>query len=397
MTRLGTFKQAMVGLAIAFFIPTFVAAQTREQSITDILSALLTNQSVPTGDFVQDLAAAETTRDTLAQALLVELATIPLSSSSGGFYYRFNPSLATMERASETFGPFFAERTLGAGRGQASFGVTFQYASYQTLDGFKLRDGNFITTASQVVNEPFFDTNLLTLKLESQTLTFLGSYGITNRLDVGVAVPVVKLYVNGSIVNDFRGQSVLQVAGAVTKIGVGDMALRARYHVFGRGGTGLAAGTDVRLPTGSKEDLLGAGKTAVRLFGIGSAEWGRVASHLNAGVTLGGLSDEVNYNAALTVAATQQLTLVGEVLGRRVENLKRVKDIYTPHPLIPNVQTLRWIPSGSPTNMVFAVTGIKWNPGGSWLLNANVLIRLTDGGLSARVTPGISFDYTFGQ
>ena len=44
---------------------------------------------------------------------------------------------------------------------------------------------------------------------------------------------------------------------------------------------------------------------------------------------------------------------------------------------------------------MFVVTGAKWNLTGSWLLNANVLIRMTDTGLSARVTPSLSIDYGF--
>jgi hypothetical protein len=37
----------------------------------------------------------------------------------------------------------------------------------------------------------------------------------------------------------------------------------------------------------------------------------------------------------------------------------------------------------------------KWNLASSWLLNTNLLIRVTDAGLRARVTPAISLDYAF--
>ncbi len=43
----------------------------------------------------------------------------------------------------------------------------------------------------------------------------------------------------------------------------------------------------------------------------------------------------------------------------------------------------------------FLVTGAKWNLVHSWPVNANLLIRLTDAGLRARVTPAISLDYAF--
>ena len=38
---------------------------------------------------------------------------------------------------------------------------------------------------------------------------------------------------------------------------------------------------------------------------------------------------------------------------------------------------------------------MKWNAGSNWLLNASLLVRLTDVGLRARVTPSIAVDYTF--
>ena len=57
---------------------------------------------------------------------------------------------------------------------------------------------------------------------------------------------------------------------------------------------------------------------------------------------------------------------------------------------------MRWLPSDRGIHTLFAVTGVKWNLTRSWLLNnSNVLIRLTDTGLSARVTPSLSLDYGF--
>jgi hypothetical protein len=41
------------------------------------------------------------------------------------------------------------------------------------------------------------------------------------------------------------------------------------------------------------------------------------------------------------------------------------------------------------------VTGAKRNVGRSYMLNASLLIRLTDSGLTARVVPSVTLDYTF--
>jgi len=167
----------------------FSAAPAMAQgSVSDALSFLLTNQAVPTGDFTKDSQSAAVTRDTITRLLAVELTTQPLSSSSGGFTYRFNPSLGTVERASNSFGPFFTERSLTAGRGRASLGVSLQYSEYTKLDSYTLNDGTFVTTAGQFRDESEpFDVESLKLSLKTTTFNILGNIGLTDRIDVGVA------------------------------------------------------------------------------------------------------------------------------------------------------------------------------------------------------------------
>src|SRR6186997_21433 len=95
-------------------------ASAQTATVRDIVDLLVTNQSVQTGDFVKDRAAAEAASAALGQALLVSLATLPTSSSSAGFTYRFNPSLGTLERTTTNFGPSFVERAVTSGRGRVA-------------------------------------------------------------------------------------------------------------------------------------------------------------------------------------------------------------------------------------------------------------------------------------
>ncbi|HEX4933827.1 MAG TPA: hypothetical protein VFV33_11645, partial [Gemmatimonadaceae bacterium] len=117
------------------------------------MNFLVTNRGVQTDDFQRDRAAAEAASDTIARALLVNLTSVPLVSSSSGFLYRFNPALGTVERATESFGGFFVERALTPGAGRASFGVSASTAAYDNLDGFDLRDGTLQTTANSFADE----------------------------------------------------------------------------------------------------------------------------------------------------------------------------------------------------------------------------------------------------
>ena len=69
-----------------------------QQSVASALTFLVTNQSVDTGSVERDAAAAQATSDTISRALLANLATLPVTSTSGAFIYRLNPTIGTVER-----------------------------------------------------------------------------------------------------------------------------------------------------------------------------------------------------------------------------------------------------------------------------------------------------------
>lgn len=375
------------------------AAPGRAQgTLTDTLSFLVTNQAVLTGDLVKDEQSAEITRDTISRLLLTELTTMPLSSSSGGFTYHFNPTIGTVERASESFGPFFTERSLTIGSGGVSVGGQAQIARFTHLDGYDLRDGTFVTTANQFRDESQpFDVETLRLAIDSATITVFGNVGLLDRVDLGVAVPFVRLSLEGSRINVYRGGTFLQARATGAASGFGDVALRGKVRLLGDGGSGLAVIEEVRLPTGREEDLLGAGTTSFRTVLIASSEPGRVAAHGNLGATVGGLFDEINYRGAVTVSALPQLTVVGELLGRRIADIGRITEERVPHALLTGVDTIRLVTTHEGTNTVAVVGGLKWNVADTWLLNVNLSMPLTKRGLRSDVLFLIGLDYAFPQ
>ncbi|MGE0444743.1 MAG: hypothetical protein AB7P99_05900 [Vicinamibacterales bacterium] len=390
----------MTRYVLAFLIVAIPAAARAQdgdsRTVQDIVDFLVTNQGVQTNDFDRDRAAADATRDTLTRALLSAVATVPVGSSSSGFVYRLNPELGTVERASETFGPFFVERALTSGRGQGSFGIALQAADFRSLDGNSLDDGTLVTTANQFVDEAEpFDVETLALEISTRTATIVGNVGVSDRVDIGAAVPIVRLDVNGSRVNTYRGRTLLQARGEAHTTGLGDIAVRTKVRLTPDGPGAAAAAAEVRLPTGREEDLLGTGKAALRLMGIASAEAGAANVIGNVAFGFGGLGREISYSGALAVAATPRFTLIGELLARRLEGLQRITPVTAPHPRIQNVTTRRLVPAGENETAVYAVTGFKWNVGATWLLHGHVLMPLTDHGLTTRITPTIALDYAF--
>jgi hypothetical protein len=390
-----------IALAVALLSATAAAVsaqeQARQQPIADVLSFLMTNQSVPTGDFVKDREAADATRDTISRALLVALGSAPISSSSGGFIYRLNPTLGTAERATTNFGPFLLERALTVGGDRVAFGVTWQWARFDRLDGHDLRDGTFITAANQFRDEAEpFDVEALTLHLETQTVTLAATAGVTDRLDLGVALPIVHVTLEGERANTYRGQRVVQALASAYTTGIGDIAVRAKVRLAGGADNGLAVGADVRLPTGREEDLLGAGTRAIRWYLVASAERGPVASHVTGGYAIGGLSDELSYGAALSLSATPRLTIGAELYGRQLLTGGRIVPTFSPHPLIAGVDTLRLLPTDATMAVIVLATGLKWNVGGEWVLNAGVSLPVTGNGLTARFVPSFALERSFG-
>ena len=390
-------RRVILSFAIAVAAaPASAQTTSAQQTPADVISFLVTNQSIQTGDFQKDQAAAAATRDTIARALQVSLATVPIASSSSGFVYRLDPEIGTVSRVSDSFGTFFVERAATSGRGRVSFGASATTAAYDELDGANLRDGTLVTTSNRFTDESApFDTDSLTLKIRTSTVTIYGSYGITDRLEIGGAVPFVQLDIDGSRLNIYRGQSFLQARGTASASGLADVALRAKYLVAGTRRAGFAAAGEVRLPTGNEEQLLGAGTMAVRLMGVGSVENARAGAHGNFAIVRGGVSDEVDLGGALSLAATPTLTVAGEVLVRRLSDVRQITTVTAPHPTIVGVVTERLLPGDTAQTLSSAVTGIKWNAHARMVLTGQVLWRLGQAGLTAPFVPSIALDYLF--
>jgi hypothetical protein len=386
--------------SIAAIVAGLVGAApcAQAQSLADALTFLLTNNSVPTGSIERDRDAAQATSETISRALLANLATLPVASSSSAFLYRLNPDLGTMERPTETFGPFFVERAATAARGEASFGLTVQHVHFTSLDGRNLGDGSLVTTANQFADETApFDVDRLTLHIDADVATLYGTIGVTNRMEVGFAAPVVSLTLDGTRINTYRGRTFTQASASGHAVGLADIVLRTKFDMYEEGGAALAGAVDVRLPTGRQADLLGTGSASYKFSAIGSMEGRRLSAHANAGVTVGGLANEVSYGAAVALAATGKVSLIGEVLGRWIDSSGHLVSTIAPDPLLSGVDTIRLSGDLSSLRIVTIVPGFKWNLTSTWVLAANVSVPLTTGGLNARFTPFVGLDYALGR
>ena len=218
---------------------------------------------------------------------------------------------------------------------------------------------------------------------------------LTGRVELSAALPLVALELEGERTNVYRGRTFLQARGTARVFGPGDMVLRSKIRVAGGPGGGFALGFDLTLPTGRKENLLGAGRAGVRLLAIASAEGRRAAVHVNGSAARGGVADEEGMGAALTLVASPHVTVGGEILLRRLESLRAVEPVAAAHPTIAGVETIRLLPSPSPMLVSLAVVGVKWNIAGGWLLTMQATWPVTRRGLTTGVAPAVGLEHTF--
>ena len=92
-----------------------------------------------------------------------QLSSFPLGSASGGFSWTFDSASGAFVRASNSFGPVFAERALTIGRKRLNAGVNYQHVTFDHLDGRSLSGDEIVGyTASQCRSASISVSSLLT-------------------------------------------------------------------------------------------------------------------------------------------------------------------------------------------------------------------------------------------
>lgn len=380
---------------------------------------------------------AQATLTELNRGIASQLSTFPLGSSSAGFTYTFDPALGVFNRSTETFGPIFAERPITAGKRKLSFGINYLKANYDRFEGQSLSNGDmhlFLThqdtDGDHSSLNPWFEGDIidadLFLDLQNETTVFYANYGVSDRFDVGVALPyqrldltarihgtiqhlatapdpfVVHAFPNGTDESDF-----LESGSAE---GIGDLVIRGKYNFARNSSLGLAAAVDWRLPTGKEADLLGSGATQVKMYLIAARPGKRFSPRASGGYTLssggssftGDLPDEIDYTAGFDAALHRRVTLTADFIGRTLRDANRVvieprtfRFVQRTDPTVRETSRLTPVAEQGNLNVYLGSAGLKINPVGRLLLVGNVLFAVGNSGLQDRVIPTFGIDYSF--
>lgn len=357
----------------------------------------------------------------LTNAIGASVANVPISGTSSGALFRFENGRPVRENVSG--GPIFAERARTLGRGRLFVGANMSGFDFQTLRGVPLDGLTFNFTHQDVppagLGDPGLENDVIqvTTQMDVSVLvsTIAATYGLLDRVDVGVAVPLVRTAISGhsraqvipfgpdsphvfGSTDDPRYTADARAFGSA--FGVGDVAARVKARLMETPRTAVAVVGEARFPTGREEDLLGAGHMSWRALGVASARYGAFSPHVNLGY-LGRRSD-VERDAFLATAGFDHLlapfaTLAVDVLSRWQMGDNKV---LLPEPVEIVVPFHRVVePSNIPErrdDALDASLGLRLttSDGITFVTNALVPIRRT-GGLQPAVAWTAGLEYTF--
>lgn len=365
-------------------------------------------------------------------AIATNIASFPLSSTVASQTFTFVEGVPTP--TSTSLGPIFAERVQTIGRGRLNAGVNYSRLRFSDIRGVDLDDvrltfvhqnvdfpncDQIFAGDCQVFGTPQFENDVIDLFLdidiEAEVIAFYSTFGITDWLDLSLAVPVVDLELNGTSVariTPTTGDQALHFFGgsaddpvleatSVTRgstTGIGDVAVRLKARLIRGANWQLGALGETRAPTGREEDFLGTGEWSARGLLLLSGTFSDFSPHLNTGFEYrGGDLDQneaeviVGFDQRLSNWATLAVDLLGTFeVGDLELTLPPPARIDAPFP-----RTIRRtnIPNRR-DDLLDGSLGFKFRTDGGLVIITNVLVPLNDGGLRSGPIPTLGVEYS---
>jgi len=363
-------------------------------------------------------------------ALTGPIVSLPLPAPASGFTYQFDPGLGVFTRSTSSFGPILAERADTIGARRVTIGFAYQRLAFDSIENIDLQSVPAVFTHDNAElrggrEDVITTVNSIDSKV-SRSAAFI-TYGVTNDLDVSIAVPYIttdivvtsdatvrrigtttpEIHFFRAVDDSIGDRRIYTAFGHAS--GIGDITIRMKQAIKKSPKNGIALGIDLRLPTGDENNLLGTGAPAVQPFAAWSATYGTFAPHINLGYqwngssTLAGdieagvsadLPDVAVYALGAVVSVHPRVTLALDVLGRYIIDSPRVRleDFVAldGHSVFPNIA----FDTGS-INELSSAVGLKINVAGRLLLNTNLLMRLNSEGLRDKISPLVGVEYAF--
>ncbi|MGH1362480.1 MAG: hypothetical protein ACRBF0_02925 [Calditrichia bacterium] len=437
------------GLILVFllFFAGSVSAQSLSEQLNNVFTEVLELELVGSpgqhGNHfrVANNASSAATINSFSNFITANISSFPLSSTTAGVTFDFSEGVP--KKTTTSLGPLFTERAQTIGRNRINMGFNFSYFNLAKVRGVSTEDIRFSFTHQDVNNSgilgdvPAEVDNIdlfMNLDVNATILAFLMTYGVTNRLDVGVAVPYVSVQMKSdpraemiSITGAIAGQngtlnplhhwgsaSLPELTLNPTPIdddatGIGDVAFRAKYNFVRDAAMDFSGLVEYRLASGDEENFLGVGDPSVKVQLIGSAIKGNFAPHINIAYEYRGSDldrNEIELFVGYDQKISDQFTLAVDFLGE-FEIGDQIDEL-----AFPDAQEIRvdigdptnfWVREISPTNIpnresdniLNASVGFKFSPKDNMVMLANTFVPLNDGGLRSDFVSTFGFEFSF--
>jgi len=369
----------------------------------------------------------------LTNSIGSNVSNVPVSATSGGTTFSFEGGIPV--RTSASAGPIFGERAQTLGRGRVLVALSRTGVNFKALRGEDLQNLRFTFTHANsdfegcdsiaggdcsLLGVPMLENETIDLDLNLDVnlavTAFLVTYGVTDRVDLGVVVPLVNTSLQGTSraqINPFGPPPAVHFFGGTPEdpilsasrfvegsaTGLGDVLGRLKVNL--RRGDPLAVAVlgDVRFPTGSEEDLLGSGAWAARGLAILSAHFGNFSPHINAGYLYRG--GEFETDAVLGALGFDHLLAPWATLAVDLLSQLQVGEspLQVPDPVViqsPYVRTIT--PSTIPDrrdDLVDGSIGLKLTAAPGLTLVGNTTWPLNSGGLRPDLIWTLGLEYNF--
>lgn len=348
------------------------------------------------------------------EAFGTQIGQLPMATPASGFTFTFDKAAGVYTASQESFGPLLAERAETIGRHRIYLAFTYQRFNFSEIDGndfknlpillyFPSQNSPTVVTAT----ENRLDTHV------DQYVAF-GTFGITDRIDVSLAIPIERVSMSLSSSGTEYDTTSPATASFTEYLpgsasGVGDIVLSAKGTLLKHEKLGLAVGIELRFASGDEQNFLGSGAFGIKPYVVLSRR-GRIAPHLNLGYQWnadsilasgsngqGSLPAYFSYSVGADIGATKRVTLIADLVGQRFFNAPQVStptDVKAPVDKDMRVFSSLLLENGSYGVNNLGV-GVKANLWKKLLVSANVSIKLDDGGVRATVVPLVGISYSF--
>lgn len=405
-------------LIVSVYLPVVLASAQTAQKVQPCTGFNPNNNvnlacEIPTA--VQSGIQVDNSLKSLSPTLATQLSQLPNSTAITGSGLTFSRSLGVITASNESLGTILTQRGETIGRHKFFISFDYQRFSFSSIDGISLKHVPTVLALVQGASGSTLVDTVAQSRIDLLVDQFaaVGSFGVTSRLDLTVMVPFSKVTLKaGSVTRDLAvvGQNALIpvngpfLAGSAN--GVGDISVNVKANVVNGEHTKIAVGGEVRFPTGDEANYLGTGAYGFKPY-IVLSRAGRITPNINLGYQWNGASSLfVNpssgsqqnlpssflYSGGVDFRAFSRLTLTTEFVGQAVINGPRLAttSLTTPVGSFPSVTNQ----SGTYTMDNIGV-GFKFNPYKGFLITADTLFALDEGGLRSKVIPLVGVSYRF--